>query len=68
MSTTDYRQPSDLKDFHRISGSDEERYNINPVGTSAEQIVHISFNKSLRKNLTISHFNYSYARLLVELR
>ena len=50
MSTTDYGQPSDLKEFRRISGSDEESHNIKPAGTSAEQIVHISFNSSTKKS------------------
>ena len=60
MSTTDYQQPSE---FHYISHSDE-RHDINP---SAEQIVHIKFFIPVN-NLMINHFNYSYMRLLGELR
>ena len=68
MSTTNYQQPSDLKESHHISRSDEEKHNINPTSASAEQIVHISSNSYPRKNLTISYFIYSYAMLLAELR
>ena len=64
MSTTDHRQPSE---FRRMSCSGEERYNINPAGASAEQIVSITIDSSLRKNLLISRFNYSYAKFLGEL-
>ena len=46
MSTTNYRQPSDLKEFHHISRSEEERRNA--ACASAEQVVRIIVNSSLQ--------------------